>query len=162
MFWEHKGIDTFFSCILGTFALGKILHCAVFFSSLLFTQSYCLPSWWDAHHFESSVLYVHLLLLMFVLAWVFFIMYFIYLVQGCYYNLSDILAYEPLYLKVNKFSVCSLTTTPSIFRYTSFLYKEFLGAKGGTVILLSMLCITCLCLHTLAIAKTKCSSWPLY
>lgn len=94
-----------------------------------------MPSWWDAHHFEFYVLYVHLLLLMFVVGFIItiIIIIFFYLFLSCYYNCSDILVYESVHIEVNKFCVCSLTTTPSIFRYTSSLYKEFLKAKGSTV-----------------------------
>lgn len=69
----------------------------------------------------------------FKLLWVLVLVFFLFL--DWYYNFSDMLAYKPVYLKVNKFSVCSLTTTPSTCRYTSFLYKELLRAKSIIVIL---------------------------
>lgn len=64
--------------VVGGFSLGAILNCASFFSSLLFTQSCCLSSWWDARHFKAYVLYVHVFLLTFAV-WVFLLLFILFL-----------------------------------------------------------------------------------
>lgn len=44
-FLRTQSSGCIFLCAVGTFALGAILNCVIFFSSLLFTQSYFQPSW---------------------------------------------------------------------------------------------------------------------
>lgn len=78
-----------------------------------------MTSWRDTHHFDTFVLYVHLLLLMFVGL---FVSLFIYSCAAIAISVTE--AYERLMnlcnLKLIN-SVCSLTATSSIFSYNLIL-----------------------------------------